>query len=90
MENFDEILPVTRIKRDLLQLIKRMEEEGTTIAITRKGESAGILMPYSRYESLLETIEILADEAARESLRKSRKDFAKGRVFTHDEVWEDE
>jgi prevent-host-death family protein len=89
MEPFDEILPVTKIKKDLLKLIKRMEEEGMTIAITRKGVSTGIMMPYSRYESLLETIEILSDQEALEPLRQSGEDFRNGRVFTHEAVWED-
>ena len=31
MEDFQEILPVTKVKRNLLDIIKRMEEEETTI-----------------------------------------------------------
>ncbi len=87
MEHFDEILPVTEVKRDLLNLLKRMEEEGMAIAITRQGRSAGVMLPMSRYESLLETIEILSDQETLESLRQSRKDFAEGKVLEHEEVW---
>lgn len=89
MEHFDEILPVTEVKRDLLNLLKRMEEEGTVITITRQGRSAGVMLPTSRYESLLETIEILSDHEAMASLRRSRNDFSEGKVLDHEEVWED-
>jgi len=43
----------------------------------------------SRYEALLETIGILGDKAILRSLEESKKDFASGRVFDHDEVWEE-
>jgi len=43
----------------------------------------------SRYEALLETIEILGDKEILRSLEESKKDFASGRVFDHDEVWEE-
>jgi len=89
MEDFQEILPVTKVKRNLLDIIKRMEEEETTIALTRNGEPVSVMMPLSRYEALLETIDILSDKQILKSLEKSKIDFNSKRVFSHDEVWED-
>jgi prevent-host-death family protein len=88
MEDFQEILPVTKVKRELLNILKRIEEEEATIAITRNGEAIGIMMPLSRYEALLETIEILADKKIIGSLQRSKKDFETGRVFTDNGIWE--
>jgi len=62
MEDFQQILPVTKVKRNLLDILKRMEEEEATIALTRNGEPVGVMMPLSRYEALLETINILCNK----------------------------
>jgi len=89
MEDFQQILPVTKVKRNLLDIVKRMEEEEATIALTRNGEPVSVMMPYARYEALLETIDILSDKQILESLEKSKKDFESGNFFPHEEVWKD-
>ena len=87
MEDFQQILPVTKVKRELLDILKRMEEDEATIALTRNGEPVGVMMTLSRYESLLETIEILSDRTILESLKKSKEDFEEEKVFSDEEVW---
>ena len=89
MEDFQQILPVTKVKRDLLNILKRMEEEEATIALTRNGEPVGVMMTVARYEALLETIEILGDKTILRSLDESREDFETGKVFTDEEVWQE-
>jgi antitoxin YefM len=89
MEDYQQILPVTKAKRNLLDIVKRMEEEDETIAITRNGEPVGVLMGISRYEALMETIEILSDKQIMRVLEQSKKDFESGRVFKNDQVWEE-
>ncbi len=89
MEEFEHILPVTKVKRDLLDILRRMEEEEATIAVTRNGEAVGIMMSLSRYDSLMETIEILSDREILKSLKKSEEDFRTGQVFSHKDVWEE-
>jgi len=89
MEDFQQILPVTKVKRRLLDILKRMEEEDATIALTRNGEPVGVMMTLARYEALLETIEILGDKEIMRALEASTKDFKSGKVFTDDVVWGD-
>ena len=89
MDDFQQILPVTKVKRELLDILKRMEEDEATIALTRNGEPVGVMMTLSRYESLLETIEILSDRTILKSLKKSEKDFKEKKVFCHEKVWQD-
>ena len=88
MEDFQRILPVTRVKRELLDILKRMEEDEATIALTRNGEPVGVMMTLSRYEALLETIEILSDRTILQSLEQSKKDFEKEKVYSDEEVWQ--
>ena len=59
MENMQNILPVTKAKRELLEILKVMEEEDSTIALTRNGQAVGIMMTPGRYDALLETIWIV-------------------------------
>lgn len=87
MGDFDETYPVTVVKKRLLELIKQLQELKGTIAITKNGIPAGVLMSMEDYDSLLETIEILANPATMKALRQSRKDLAAGRLHPHREVW---
>ena len=83
------IIPVTKVKRELLEILKSMEKDYATVTVTRNGEPVGIIMTPDRYEALLETIEILGDNKILKALKASHKDFKSGRVYTHDEVWKD-
>ena len=89
MMDSQTILPVTKVKRELLEILKAMEEDYSTITVTRNGEPVGIMMTPDRYEALLETIEILGDNKVLQTLKASQKDFKSRRVYTHGEVWED-
>lgn len=89
MADSQTILPVTKVKRELLEILKAMEEDYATITVTRNGRPVGIMMTPDRYEALLETIEILGDNKVLQALKASQKDFKTGRIYTHDEVWED-
>ena len=87
MEDIQQILSVTKVKRGLLDLLKRMEEEESTIALTRNGEPVGILLTPRRYEALLETIEILGDREILQALVDSAANYSAGKVLSHEEVW---
>jgi len=83
------ILPVTKVKRELLEILKAMEEDYATVTVTRNGKPVGIIMTPDRYEALFETIDILADSKTLQALKASQEDFRSGRIYTHDEVWKD-
>lgn len=78
MPEFDHIIPVSKVKKDLLSILKRMVEDGAIIGITRNGEMVGVMMTPGFYESLLETIEILSDEEILKNLEYSKNDFMEG------------
>jgi len=89
MDELQKIFSVTKVKRELLDILKAMEEEYATVTMTRNGEPVGVMMTPDRYESLLETIEILSDKSILRSLKASQKDFKTGKVCTHNEAWQD-
>ncbi|BBO90914.1 hypothetical protein DSCOOX_40940 [Desulfosarcina ovata subsp. ovata] len=87
MTDILQIMPVTKVKRGLLDIIKSMQEEDATITLTRNGEPVGVMMTPDRYEAFLETIEVLADKHVLSGLRSSAKDFKTGKTYTDEEVW---
>jgi antitoxin YefM len=89
MVDVQQIMPVTKVKRGLLEILKVMQEEDSTITLTRNGEAVGIMMTPDRYEALLETMEILADKNILASLKKSAEDFKKNKIYTSAQVWGD-
>ena len=89
MDELQKILPVTKVKRELLDILKSMEQEYATITMTRNGEPVGVMMTPERYESLLETIEILSEKNILKTLKASQNDFNTGKVYSHKEVWQD-
>jgi antitoxin YefM len=89
MDDIQKIMPVTKVKRELLEIIKTMQEEDSTITLTRNGAPVGVMMTPDRYEALFETIEILADKEILALLGDSAKDFKNGRVCEENAVWDD-
>ncbi len=89
MDDIQKIIPVTKVKRQLLAIVKEMEQEDSTIAVTKNGEPVTVMMTVGRYASLLETIEVLADSKIIEALAASKRDFKRGRVLSHNPVWAD-
>ena len=89
MTEIDNIIPITRVKRDLLEILKTMRDEDSTITVTRNGEPVGIIMTPNRYDAMVETIEIMADKDVMAALNKSAADFKAGRVYADEEVWQD-
>ncbi|MBU0507086.1 MAG: type II toxin-antitoxin system Phd/YefM family antitoxin [bacterium] len=87
MKEFDKILPVTEIKRDLLSHVKSVQTMGHSIAITRNGKPAAVLVSVNEYEGLLETIEILSDQKLLKLLKKSIKELDDNEFVSHEEVW---
>jgi prevent-host-death family protein len=68
MKEIDRVLTVTEAKNRLLDIVRSLRDRDEIIAITRGGDVAAVVLSPDRYEGLLETIEILSDRRAMESL----------------------
>ena len=89
MDYIDKILPITKVKKDFLDVIKEMNREESTITVTKNGMPVSVMMTPERYEGLLETIEILADPKIIKALKASERDFLASKVHTHKHAWAD-
>ena len=87
MVDTQKVIPLTKVKRNLLDIIKEIGVEDTTITVTKNGVPVGIMMNPGRYEGLLETIEVLGNKKVVKALAASTRDFKAGRVHDHDDVW---
>ena len=87
MDYIEKILPITKVKKEFLDVIKEMTDEESTITVTKNGMPVGVMMTPERYEGLLETIEILADPRVMRALTASARDYRDGKVYTHKDAW---
>ena len=85
-----DILPASTVKRRFLELLKQLGPEKAAITITRNGIPAGVLLSVEEYESLQETIEVLADPKTLRALRTARQRFARRHTLSHEQVWREE
>ena len=86
METIQEYIPVTKAKAELLDLVRKIEDSNDTIAITKNGVPEAVLISMKKFKGLLESLEILSDEKAMKSIRKSIKEAQKGEWIDFDEV----
>lgn len=87
MKEVDRFVPVTEAKNRLLDIIRDLKEKDDIVAITKNGVPAAVLLNVERFEGLIETIDILSDEKAMKSLRRSLRDARAGRWVSHEEVF---
>lgn len=88
--DIDQILPVTDVKKRLLEILKQVQAGGGNVVITKNGKAAGILMSMDEYEGLLETLDVLSSPETLKALEEARKNFAAGRFITHEEMWKED
>ena len=86
MQTIQDYIPVTKAKSMLLELIRKIQDTDHTIAITKNGVPEAVLISMNKYLGLLETLEILADERAMKSIRKSIQEADKGMWVDFDEI----
>lgn len=71
----DNYVPVTKAKTQLLDMIRIIDDQDSTIAITRNGVPKAILMSMEQYEAILETITILGDPDLMRQIQDSQTDI---------------
>jgi len=88
MLTIQDYIPVTKAKSAFLDIIRQIENSDDAIAITKNGVPEAVLLSMKKFQGLLETLEILADEKAMKSIRQSIKEANEGRYLDFDEVFE--
>jgi len=87
MQSIQEYVPVTKAKTMLLDMVRKIRDSDDAIAITKNGIPEAVLISMAKFDGLLETLEILSDEKAMKSIRKSIQEADKGMWLDYDEVF---
>jgi antitoxin YefM len=87
MEIIQDYIPITKAKSDLLNLIRKLENTDHAFAITKNGTPEAVLISIKKFKGLLETIEILSDEQAMKSIRKSIREANRGKWIEFEEIF---
>jgi len=87
MQIIQDYIPVTKAKSQLLDLVRRIKDSEDAIAITKNGVPEAVLISMEKFNGLLETLDILSDEKAMKSIRKSIKEANQGKWLDPDEVF---
>ncbi len=89
MRYIQEYIPISKAKNILLDLVRKIENNDNVIAITKNGVPEAVLISMKRFDGLMETLDILSDDKAMASIRKSIREGDKGMWLDFDEVFED-
>jgi antitoxin YefM len=89
MAIIQDYIPVTKAKSDLLHLIRRLADSDDALAITKNGSPEAVLISMKKFMGLIETIDILSDEQAMKSIRKSIREADQGKWVEFDEVFKE-
>ena len=87
MNEISRYVPITKAKNDLLDLIRQIEKVDESVAVTKNGVPAAVILSMDKYAGLIETLEILSDEDTVKSLRTSMRQARKGKWLTSAEVF---
>ncbi len=82
----NETLPLAAIKAHLSEIVDRVEAHHERITLTRNGRPAAVLLSPEDLEALEDTLELLADPAARDEIERARKEIAGGKGIGADEL----
>ena len=70
--------PLTEARSRLSEIVDEVASTGSTVEISRHGRPVAVVMGYEEYESLVETLNILADEATMGAIAEAERDVAGG------------
>jgi antitoxin YefM len=87
MVTIQDYIPVTKAKIAFLDIIRKIKGSNDAIAITKNGVPEAVLLSMSKFEGLMETLEILGDEKAMKSIRKSIREAHGEKWLDFDEVF---
>lgn len=87
MAEINKYVPITQAKNEFLELVREVEKQYSTVAVTKNGVPAAVILSMDMFEGLIETLDILSDETAMRSLRKSIRQGRDGKWMSYEDVF---
>jgi antitoxin YefM len=88
VREIQQFVPVTKAKNNFLEIVRQVEKEESTVAVTKNGVPTVVILSMERFTGLLETSEILTDEETMKSLRRSMRQARQGKWVREEEVFD--
>ena len=79
-------LSLKELRPELPKVIERIDGKLDRYVVTKRGKPVVVMLSVDDYESLMETLDILADPEAMAGLREGEKDIKKGRTRSWKEI----
>ena len=79
-------MSMKELRPELPNVIEQIDSKLDRFVITKRGKPVAVMMSIDDYESLMETLDILADPQAMAGIRKGQEDIRKGKVRSWQEV----
>lgn len=67
--------PLTTARDNLREIVDTVVETGEAYTITRHGHPTAVILAFDEYEALIETLNILSDDAAMEAIAEAAAEF---------------
>lgn len=74
-------LCISEARNKLLEMADELGDQPIVVAVTRRGKNVLAILPWEFYETLEETLDVLADEDLMVSLRRSLKEAKRGKII---------
>lgn len=82
-------MSMSEARKALATLTDEMTTRSPAVAITRRGKPVLAVMNWELYESIVETLEVMADDEMAAALRASLREVAQGRTVPSSKVAKD-
>lgn len=82
-------IPITEARHEITSLPERLANHPAAVPVTRRGKPVLAIMPWGFYESIMETLEILADKEFTEILRRGIREEKEGKGIAWEKVKKD-
>ena len=74
------------VKAHFSRVIDEVAGTHERVTITKNGSPVAVLLAIEDYESLVETLEVLSDPAARSAIKYAEAEMARGEVYDEEQV----
>ena len=71
-------LPISEVKARLPELVTGVQEREEEVVVTRNGRPVAVLVNYTEFERLKETLDVLSDPDLMRQIEESRAFYAAG------------
>lgn len=81
-------LPLAEVRKGLSKLVDSAVATHERIDVTRNGRREAVLLSADDFDSLMETLDVLADAEAVRDIAQARREMAEGQWFSTEDVAE--